>query len=333
MKSKVIILTTGGTIAHRSKDGVAVMDFDPGVLASKLSVPNVDLDFRVILQKGSMDIVPDDWKIMATAAADAMSQDPHGIVILHGTDTMHYTASALSFMLRDLNAPVVLTGSMIPGGDAGSDSLPNLRDAVRVAAHCDLAEVCIVFSADPERSRGVIIRGNRARKLHSHAINAFGSINVPPIGTIEHEKILLTSLDVKHRKSSKVRLATDLEQNVVLIKLTPAMTPQTLARQLQSASGAVLEGTGVGHIKTDLQKTVVDFGKPTVISTQTIYGGERLGSYDVDKSILGISNIILAGDMSSDSALIKLMWALKQDGNIRLIMQTNIAGEIGALAN
>ena len=280
-----------------------------------------------------MDIVPDDWKAIATATADVVSKEPRGVVILHGTDTLHYTASALSFMLRDLSLPVVFTGSMIPGGDIGSDFLANLRDAICVAAHSDLAEICVVFSADVKRAKGVIIRGSRARKVHSYAINAFDSINVPPIGYVQDGKIALTELKTNHRNSSKLRLTTELDRNVVLIKLNPAVTPEMLTQNLRAASGAVLEGTGIGHIKTDLQDVVARFSKPAVISTQTIYGGERLGLYDVDRYILGIPNIIPAGDMNSDTALVKLMWALKQNGDIKSIMQSNIAGEISDFAS
>ena len=185
MKPKVLVLTTGGTIGHRSQqDGVAVMDFDPQGLIASIGLPDVDLEFRSIFRKGSMDIVPGDWVVLAEAVAQAVALRPRGVVILHGTDTMHYTASALAFMLRDLGVPVVMTGSMIPGGDSGSDAIPNLRDAIVVAAEADFAEVCIVFSADAKRTKGVIIRGCRARKVHSHAIDAFASINVPAIGTI-----------------------------------------------------------------------------------------------------------------------------------------------------
>ena len=127
-----------------------------------------------------------------------------------------------------------------------------------------------------------------------------------------------------------LRLAPDIDGKAVLIKLTPAITPEALARQLQGASGAVLEGTGVGHIRTDLQPVISGFGKPTVISTQTLYGGERLGSYDVDRNILAIPNVILAGDMNSDCALVKLMWALGQGGDVRSIIRTDLAGEISA---
>lgn len=329
MRHKVHILSTGGTIGHSTnKAGVAVMDFDPERLVSAIGLPDVELEFTGIFQKGSMDVVPSDWKALAVATAAAWSKNPSGVVILHGTDTMHYTAAALSFMLQNLSVPVVFTGSMVPGGDVGSDSFPNLRDAIRVAAYADVAEVCIVFSADAQRSRGMMIRGNRARKLHSHAIDAFASINVPPMAYIEECEFVSTALQTRTRRCSTLRIATELEQNVVLIKLTPAVTSESLSRQLRGSAAAVLEGTGVGHIGKDLWRTVVDFGKPTVMSTQTVYGGERLGTYEVDRHILDIPNLIPAGDMSSETALVKLMWALKQNDDVRSLMQTNIAGEL-----
>jgi L-asparaginase type I len=330
MKPKVIVLTTGGTIGHSSgQDGVAVMDFDPARLAGAIGRPDADIEFKSILRKGSMDIDPDDWVAIALAVADVMPLEPRGIVILHGTDTMHYTAAALSFMLRDLGVPVVMTGSMIPGGDRGSDAPANLRDAIAVAVQADFAEVCIVFSADAPRTKGVIIRGCRASKVHSYAIDAFASINAPLIGTIAGNGILRSSLEARPRTSSKLSLATAIDRNVVLIKLTPNLAPDSFARLLEGASGAVLEGTGIGHIKTSLQPIVAGFKKPTVISTQAIRGGERLGLYDIDRHILAIPNVIPAGSMTSETALVKLMWALGQGGDVWTTMQTSLAGELG----
>jgi L-asparaginase type I len=328
MKPKVAILTTGGTIGHRSgKGGVATMDFDPERLASDLEFPELDLQFKDVLRKGSMDIGPEDWKLMAAATAAAISADVRGVVILHGTDTMHYTASALSFMLRGLGVPVVLTGAMIPGGDVGSDASRNLRDAIRVAAYSDIGEVCIVFSADAERRRAVIIRGNRARKMHSHAIDAFASINSPPLGYIENDDVVVKT-EAYRRKQSQLTLATDLDPNVALIKLYPGLAPERLAQCLEGAAGAVLEGTGIGHISTPLHEVVASFKKPVVVGTQTIYGGERLGVYEVDKLILNIASVIPARDMTCETALVKLMWALKQGPDVRSIMQTSLAGEM-----
>jgi L-asparaginase type I len=322
-KPKVIVLTTGGTIAHRSgTDGVATMSFDPAGLVSALALPAIDIEFRAVMRKGSMDVVPDDWVTIATAVADALKGAPRGIVIAHGTDTMHYTAAALSFMVRGLPVPVVMTGSMIAGGDAGSDALANLRDAVTVAALADFAEVCVAFA-------GKIIRGTRARKIHSHAVEAFASINAPLLGTVVDGEIAIGALRGTTPSTSELELATELDSNVVLIKLTPNLSADTLARQLEGASGAVLEGTGVGHIRTDLQPVVEQFGRPVVLSTQAVYGGERLGAYEVDQHILALPNVIPGGDMSSESALVKLMWALGQGGDVRAIMQTNMAGERG----
>jgi L-asparaginase type I len=322
-KPKVIVLTTGGTIGHRSEaNGVATMSFDPAGLVSALALPDIDIEFRAVMRKGSMDVGPADWVVIAQAVSDAMASAPRGVVIAHGTDTMHYTAAALAFMLRGLPVPVVMTGSMIPGGDAGSDALPNLRDAVTVAAFADLAEVCVVFM-------GKIIRGTRARKVHSHAVDAFASINAPPIGSVAAGQIVMGAHKVARRSASTLSLTTALDSNVVLVKLTPNLSKDALARQLEGASGAVLEGTGVGHIATDLRPAVAAFRKPVVVTTQAVHGGEKLGAYDVDKDILAIPNIIPAGDMSSETALVKLMWALPQGGDVRALMRTNIAGEIG----
>lgn len=325
---KVIVLTTGGTIGHRSKAGVAVLDFDPAALALQLGVARIDLQFRPLFAKGSMEIVPVDWIALADAVAAAAAANPAGIVVLHGTDTMHYTAAALAFMLGDLPFPVVLTGSMRPGGDPDSDAVANLRDAVRVAATADLAEVCIVFAADAARSRAVIIRGTRARKIRSFALDAFESINAPPLGFIDGEAVVIAPKATRRRGGGALQLSTKLEENVVLVKTTPALTRCVLARQLQDMAGAVMEGTGIGHIRTDLQRVVADFGRPLVVTTQAIYGGERLGVYQADQTILDIANVIPAGDMTSETAMVKLMWALGRGGDVRSIMRSNIAGEL-----
>src|SRR5437870_3497162 len=138
MKSRIRILTTGGTIAARRSHGVAVMDFGLGPLISNLKTKDIDIEVQSMMRKGSMEMSSKDWQSIAKAAARAIEDGVDGVVVLHGTDTMQYTASALSFMLRGLGVPVVFTGSMIPGGEPGSDSLPNLRDAVSVAARSDI---------------------------------------------------------------------------------------------------------------------------------------------------------------------------------------------------
>jgi glutamyl-tRNA(Gln) amidotransferase subunit D len=325
--SKVIILTTGGTIGHRTQGGVALMDFEPSTLASNLGLDGLTVEFVPVFAKGSMNIVPDDWTTLANTLYEQAQRAPRGIVILHGTDTMHYTAAALSFMLRGLCFPVVLTGSMRPGGDPDSDAIANLGDSIRVAATADIAEVCIVFSADAARSQALIIRGTRARKVHSWALNAFASINAAPIGFVRDDTITMVSA-ARQRGSETLRLSGGFAPGVPLVKLTPAVTADALAQCLRDAPGAVFEGTGIGHIRSDLQPVVASFGKPVVMTTQAVYGGERLGMYDADRAILSIPNVIPVRDMSSETALVKLMWALTQEEDVRTIMRSNIVGEI-----
>ena len=328
--ARVIVLTTGGTIGHiTGAAGVAALDFDTTSLLTTVGISDVDVDVRHVFRKGSMDIGPEDWYRLASAVSEAIAERPAGVVILHGTDTMHYMASALTFLLGDCGVPIVMTGSMIPGGDAGSDALANLRDALTVAVQADFAEVCVVFSRDQERTEAAIIRGCRARKVHSCAINAFASINAPLIGRVSGGHLLRTSLAVRPRGTVRIGDIVKFEENVALIKLIPNMSPDMLSKSLAGVSAAVLEGTGVGHIRTDLQPVVAQFGKPVVICSQAALGGERLGLYDVDRHILGIPNVIPGGNMPSETALVKLMWALPQGGDTKAIMRTNVAGELG----
>ncbi len=330
MARKIYLLTTGGTISTRPSEAGAVRgESVEADLMSQLQVAGVEIRVREVMRKGSASIAPDDWRHMAEATAEALHAGADGVVILHGTDTMHYTASALTFMLGGLSVPVVLTGSMIPGGDPRSEAIHNLRDAISVAAYGNFAEVCIVFSADLRRSRGMIIRGCRARKIHSYAINAFRSINVPPIGYVEDGKLRYTNLTVRPREPRQLRLSTKLEPNVILVKSNPGLTAEILTRFLNGAAGAVIEGTGVGHVRgKEFWEVLAAFKNPVVISTQAIYGGQVLGMYAGDRSMLDIENIIPTRDMVSETALVKLMWALGQGGDVRSLMLSNLAGEL-----
>ncbi len=326
---KIFVLTTGGTISERSgARGTAEPGFAPQKLVPESGPLDADLEFREVFEKPGSEMVPGDWPVLAAATAQVLGAGAQGVVILHGTDTMHFTAAALSFMLHGLSVPIVLTGSMLPGGDPGSDSARNVRDALHVAAAADLAEVCVVFSADDKGTRGTIIRGTRARKAHSSALNAFDSVNAPPLGMVYPDKIALAGQDFRRRAPRKVGLAVGLDPNVVLIKLTPAVTGEALTRYLHSASGAVLEGTGIGHVRHDLCDVIERFAKPTVICSQAAHGGERLGVYSRDKVILDLPNVIPGASMTSETALVKLMWALGQEASAESLMRANIAGEL-----
>ncbi len=160
------------------------------------------------------------------------------------------------------------------------------------------------------------------------AINAFNSINIPPIGYIENGEIAFTEVKTRKKGSGELHLFPQLDPNVILVKQNPALSVPMLSRFLEGASGAVIEGTGAGHIRSELLEAIASFKGPVVMSTQAIGGGVHWGLYAQDRCYMDIRNLISAGEMTSETALVKLMWALGQGGDIRLTMLTNIAGEL-----
>ncbi|MEM1943503.1 MAG: asparaginase domain-containing protein [Candidatus Caldarchaeum sp.] len=331
MAKHVHVLATGGTILSKTFDakaGAEILSYKQTF--PEISVEGVDYEIREIMVKASFDFTPSDWQAVANSVYKSLQEGVDGVVVLHGTDTLQYTASALSFMLGYPEVPVVLTGAMIPGGNPGSDGPGNVKAALRVAAYADLGHVCVVFSEDAFGGRKVIIKGTRAKKIHSHALNAFASVNEEPLGHVVGETI---HLDVKkrvRRGESRAYLKTELNPNVGLIKMTPSLTDEAMAKILSLYDGVVVEGTGLGHIKSDDKfiGVVEDYGRPVVITTQCLYGGEKLGVYALDKKILAVKNIIPTSDMLPETALVKLMWCLGQGGDVRSLMLSNIAGEI-----
>lgn len=330
MAKYVHILATGGTILSKTLDAKAGAE----ILSYKQTFPEIDVegvdyDIKEIMVKASFDFTPSDWQTVADSVYNSIREGVDGVVVLHGTDTMQYTASALSFMLGYPEVPVVMTGAMVPGGNPGSDGPGNVKAALRVAAYADLGQICVVFSEDDLGERKLIIKGTRAKKIHSHALNAFASINEDPLGRVVEDRIQLNDKRVR-RGESKAYLKKELNPRVGLIKMSPALTHDILAEVLPLYDGVVIEGTGLGHIRTDDEflGVVQSYGKPVVITTQCLYGGEKLGVYALDKKILAIRNVIPTADMLPETALVKLMWSLGQGGEVRRLMLTNLAGEI-----
>ncbi len=292
-----------------------------------LNIDGVKYEVKEVLSKGSANMIPEDWIKIARVVESSIKSNVDRIVLLHGTDTMQYTAAALSFMLAGLPVPVVMTGSMIPMGDPQTDGVSNLNSAVMVAAFADLAEVCVLFSS-AEKSK-VIIRGTRAKKINSHERQAFASINREPLGYCLGDKIELVDWRVKRSDDARLEVRTSLNRNVSLIKVHPALTNEQLDRFLNPCAGAVLEGSGIGHFRVDdgFPEVIERFGRPTALTTQCLYGGEKLGMYAMDRDILSISNIIPVRDMLPEVALVKMMWCLPQN-EVKKLMLTNIAGEM-----
>ncbi len=334
MASTLHVFNTGGTISHgpAGAAGAALTHAPERILADLGAPPGVA--YRELIRKGSVSLTPGDWVAIAEAVYDSVRGGTDGVVVLHGTDTMVYTAAALSFMLGNLPVPVVLTGSMRPGGAPDSDAPRNVRNALGVAARADVAEVCIVFSDAEAGAGGVILRGNRARKASSTSLHAFGSPNCPALGHVD-------GADIRYSGASRARrgprgapgLAPELNANVCALRYHPGCSPAFIAGALARADGAVIEGTGLGHLPPEagILEAIREAGKPVVLVTACWHGGVRHGFYDIDRAILAVEHLIPGHDLTPEAALVKLMWVLGEDRAIERVkarMQEAIAGEL-----
>ncbi len=272
----------------------------------------------------STNVQPAHWDRMARVIADNYEQYD-GFVVTHGTDTMAYTASALSFALRNLGKPVVLTGAQIPGSRMESDARRNLVNAVRVAT-LDLAGVVLVFGEK-------ILLGCRATKVSESRLDAFVSVNRRRLGEIRTD--IRLRRERCHRRPGLLEVADGFEPDIAVVTLVPGLPPDTLLRLLEDGiKGLLLKGYGPGNIG-DQYLGVLQHARerriPVVVHTQCMEGVTAMHLYEVGRRALE-KGAIEAFDMSLEAAVIKLMWVLRHSSGyeeIPRLMHTNLAGEIG----
>ncbi len=332
-KSKVCLIFTGGTIAMdiASNDHVlAPTDKPPDILKQVPELSEiVNIDAVFVCNIDSSNMTPKEWVRIAQAIYERWD-DFDGFVVTHGTDTMAYTASALSFLLQGIDKPIVLTGSQVPLSShpiSASDARNNLINAFLVAAHENVTEVCIVFASK-------ILRGNRATKINEFEFEAFTSFNLAPLGRI--------GLGIKmndhciHRQKPSIRFAPNLNEHVMLLKAFPGIQGDVVSTVLleRDYEGIVLEAFGAGNLPLSLVDPVasaVRAGVAVVICTQCQVGAVEL-FYETSKKFLDVG-AISALDMTPEATYTKLMWALAQTKDlkeIKYLMQKNLAGEICA---
>jgi L-asparaginase len=326
---KIFFITTGGTIASSpGEEGLAPAQTGEDLLRA---VPQLDrlchISIRPLLNIDSSNMQPENWVTIAETAFAALD-DYDGVVIAHGTDTMAYTASALSFMLQNIKKPVILTGSQIPMGEAGSDAPRNIYDAFCVA--CDnIPGVYIVFG-------GKVIRGCRASKIHTTDFQAFASINCPDVATVDSGHIAYQQRPTAATTGSP-SINTSLCPHVALLKLIPGTRPELLDAVKQLGyRGLVIEGFGFGGVPFQGRNLIpkvqelLAAGLAVAITTQCLWGGSDLTVYEVGQKALK-TGVIPTSDMATEALVTKLMWALGQSDDlaeVTRIMQTNYAGEI-----
>ena len=328
-KKRILLLTTGGTIASsETAEGLA-----PNITGAGLQqfvgnmLHDFDVTVRDILHLDSSNMQPEEWEFIARSVYDAW-QDFDGVVITHGTDTMSYTAAALSFMLQGIPVPVVLTGAQLPITHPLSDATDNLRTAFAMAASGHGG----VYLAFDRR----VILGPRAVKTHTMDFGAFDSVNAPFAAEVNARGLVVNEAVLPQCRSD-FTLQNGLCREVFLLKLVPGIDPRIFDMLLQMGTrGIVIEAFGAGgvqFIRRDLTRKlneVIRSGVSVVVCSQCLYERSDFSLYEVGQRALE-QGVIQTFDMTSEAAVTKLMWALGRSHSREEVARwfaTDLTGEI-----
>ncbi|QCX34181.1 asparaginase [Caloramator sp. E03] len=317
---KILLIATGGTIASAiGAEGLA-----PAVTANKLLeyVEDVksycQIDSVQLLNIDSTNMKPEYWIKIAKHIEEKYNKYD-GFVITHGTDTMAFTAAALSYMIQNLDKPVVITGAQKPISAKETDGIKNLIDAIKFSCE-DVGGVFVVFDRK-------VILGTRATKLRTRSYNAFESINYPYIAFIEDGNIKYNKLDIIKKSEDGPKFIITMCSNVFLLKLIPGLEPQILDYIKDKYEGLIIESYGSGGIPFEDEKNMlpklkelVDKGIAVVVTTQVILEGSDLSLYEVGQKALK-TPVIPAFDMTREAAVVKLMWALGQSKELKRVKE------------
>lgn len=335
---QVVVISTGGTIASRVDYRTGAVR--PALTASDLYsvVPELStiarIDAQILFSIFSENITPSHWTQIAETVAKQINKGADGIVIAHGTDTLGYTAAALSFALQDLPVPVILVGSQRSADRPSSDAATNLIGAVTAAANAPFAEVALAMHETPSDTTIALHRGTKVRKCHTSRRDTFKSINTTPIARIQDQKITMLTADYKKRDTKrKLALKPTFDEKVALIKFYPGMNPTIINWHIeQGYKGIILEGTGLGHISKycfDAIKNAVKSNIVVAMTSQCIWGRINMNVYDSGRDLLALGVIPLE-DMLPETATVKLMWIFgqtKDTEEAKKLLKTNIADE------
>ena len=326
-KKNILLLTTGGTIASLpGGEGLEpqrsdVMERELNQLRTYYSITVED-----VMCLDSSNMQPEQWQTIARHIF-ARKDSFDGIVVSHGTDTMAYSASAVTFMLPNIDVPVVFTGSQLPLSDILSDGPDNLRTAFAMAAS---GKPGIFLAFDRK-----IMLGCRAVKVRASGFSAFESINARYAGHVSNQGLVLDPR-VLPKCSGKATLLPEISQNVFLLKLTPGLNPAVFDMlAAMGYKGIVIEAFGLGGINVlsrgllGIQRAIED-GISVVVTTQCLYDSSDLNVYQVGNKLLQLG-VIQGRDMTSEAAMTKLMWAIGQgmdQEEIARLFRQSLAGEI-----
>lgn len=326
---KILLIGTGGTIASQvTEDGLAPELTSEQLLAHIPAISGIcQVESLQLLNLDSTNIAPVHWLRMVQCIRDHYATYD-GFVLTHGTDTMAYTAAALSYLVQDSPKPIVLTGAQKPIGFDVTDSKANLTDAFRVASSDHMPGVSLVFN-------GKVILGTRAQKIRSKSFEAFTSINYPFLGVLR-DGILLPYIRQDCKESPA--FSEHLDTSVALLKLIPGTKQALLDYLLERNDALIIESFGVGGLPdyegADFCGSVCRWtakGKLVVLTTQVQNEGSDLGVYHVGHRLKGTCGVLEAFDMTTEAVTAKLMWIMgktRDTAEIQRLFYTPVAHDI-----
>ena len=335
---KVVIMSTGGTIASR-------VDYRTGAVRSAISasdlygvVPELadlaQVDTQIVLSIYSENLTQKHWTQIAQAAAKNIEEGAKGIVIAHGTDTMAYTAAALSFSLQNLPVPVIVVGAQRSSDRPSSDAATNLIGAVKAAAYGSFAEVVIAMHETVADTTIAFNRGTKVRKCHTSRRDTFKPVNSMPIARADDQGITMLTTEFRKRNpDAKLVVKPVFSDKVALVKFYPGLDPSVIDFYVQKGfKGILLEGSGLGHVSKacfGAIQNAVTHGVLVALASQCIWGRVNMNVYDTGRDLQDLG-VVPTDDMFPETALVKLMWTLGQTSDVaeaKKLFKTNIAGE------
>ena len=337
-KPRVKLFGTGGTIASRLdyRTGAVIPAFSPGELYG--SVPELadicNMETEKLYGVFSENMGPEQWIGTAKAVAEEIRKGVAGIVVGHGTDTMHHTAAALSFMLQDSPVPIVMVGSQRSSDRPSSDAAINLINSTRTAATSDIAEVMVCMFGPTSDKYGLLHRGTRVRKMHSSYRSTFRTLSDIPLGKIDENGVSPFRSDYsKRREDNEITLNAVFDDRVSLVYYYPSMKPDIIDSLVENGyKGIIIAGTGLGHVNKPLYPALdraIKAGVHIYMTVQTMWGYVQMYVYETGREIMGLG-VIPAANMLPEVAYVKLGWALGQSHDpdeVKRIMLTPVNSE------